>query len=69
MMLIDTCHMLLNIPWQYDKSVLHDGQCNMYTFNIKRKYIILASTKKMVITETNLNKGKTCYLCLNSWMR
>jgi hypothetical protein len=28
---MDVCHLLLGIPWQYDKNVVHDGRKNTYT--------------------------------------
>jgi len=32
---MDACHMLLVRPWQFDKSVIHHGQTNTYSFKIK----------------------------------
>jgi hypothetical protein len=28
---MDVCHVLLGIPWQYDRNVVHDGRMNTYT--------------------------------------
>ena len=28
---MDVCHLLLGRPWQYDRSVIHDGRKNTYT--------------------------------------
>jgi hypothetical protein len=28
---MDVCHILLEIPWQYDRKVIHDGRKNTYT--------------------------------------
>jgi hypothetical protein len=28
---MDVCHLLLGIPWQYDRNVIHDGRKNTYT--------------------------------------
>jgi hypothetical protein len=28
---MDVCHLLLGIPWKYDKNVVHDGRRNTYT--------------------------------------
>ena len=29
---MDACHLLLGIPWQYDRKYIHDGEKNTYTF-------------------------------------
>ena len=29
---MDACHLLLGIPWQYDRNAHHDGQKNTYSF-------------------------------------
>jgi len=39
---MDACHILLGRPWQYDRSVVHDGMKNTYSFGIKGKKIVLA---------------------------
>jgi hypothetical protein len=39
---MDACHILLGRPWQYDRSVVHDGRKNTYSLSIKRKKIVLA---------------------------
>jgi hypothetical protein len=39
---MDACHILLGRPWQYDRSVLHNGRKNTYTLNTKRKKIVSA---------------------------
>ncbi|XP_042979994.1 uncharacterized protein LOC122310185 [Carya illinoinensis] len=56
---MDACHVLLGRPWQYDRSVIHDGQKNMYSLNIKGKKIVLAPrreglTPTLVANNTNL---------------
>ena len=28
---MDVCHVLLGIPWQFDRNVIHDGRKNAYT--------------------------------------
>ena len=45
---MDVCHLLLGRPWQYDRSVLHDGRKNTYSLSIKRKNIILAPRREGV---------------------
>ncbi|XP_062177060.1 uncharacterized protein LOC133881996 [Alnus glutinosa] len=39
---MDACHILLGRPWQYDRSVVHDGRKNTYSLSIKGKKIVLA---------------------------
>jgi len=39
---MDACHILLGRPWQYDRSVVHDGRKNTYYLSIKGKKIVLA---------------------------
>ncbi|XP_042950163.1 uncharacterized protein LOC122282277 [Carya illinoinensis] len=56
---MDACHVLLGRPWQYDRSVIHDGRKNTYSLNIKRKKIVLAPqreglTPTSVANNTNL---------------
>lgn len=39
---MDCCHILLGIPWQYDRQALHDGRLNQYTIwaNGKRQVLL-----------------------------
>jgi hypothetical protein len=30
---MDVCHLLLGIPWKYDRNVVHDGKMNTYTLD------------------------------------
>jgi hypothetical protein len=53
------CDALLGRPWQYDRSVMHDGRKNTYSFSIKGKKIVLASHREgiypaLVVDNTNL---------------
>ncbi|XP_074579527.1 uncharacterized protein LOC141836014 [Curcuma longa] len=43
---MDACHILLGRPWQYDRSVIHDGRKNTYTVHIKGKKIVLAPQRE-----------------------
>ncbi|XP_022897834.1 uncharacterized protein LOC111411547 [Olea europaea var. sylvestris] len=43
---MDACHVLLGRPWQYDRSVIHDGQKNTYSLSIKRKRIVLVPRRE-----------------------
>ncbi|XP_070042719.1 uncharacterized protein [Nicotiana tomentosiformis] len=38
---MDACHLLLRIPWQYDKRAFHDGYRNTYSFIIDGCKIVL----------------------------
>jgi len=38
---MDACHVLLGRPWLFDRSVIHDGRMNTYTFTKDRKKITL----------------------------
>ena len=66
MVLIDACHILLGRPWQFDRSVVHDGKKNTYTLSIKGKHIVLALVKEKM--ETKANGGRTC-LHHNLWRK
>ncbi|PKI77047.1 hypothetical protein CRG98_002550, partial [Punica granatum] len=39
--IMDACHLLLGRPWQFDKSVSHDGRTNKYNFMHKGLKIVL----------------------------
>ena len=30
---MDVCHILLSVPWQYEKGAIHDGKKNTYEFH------------------------------------
>jgi hypothetical protein len=56
---MDTCHILLGRPWQYDRSVVHDGRKNTYSLSIKGKKIVLAPSQQginpaPIVDNTNL---------------
>ena len=42
---MDACHVLLGHPWLFDRSVMHDGHLNTYTFTKDHKKITLAPLK------------------------
>ncbi|XP_031398443.1 uncharacterized protein LOC116209007 [Punica granatum] len=39
--MMDACHLLLGRPWQFDRSVSHDGRTNKYSFTYKGLKIVL----------------------------
>eukprot|EP00253_Pinus_taeda_P018649 PITA_18649 len=45
-MSMDACHILLGRPWQYDRSVVHDGRKNTYSLSVKGKKIVLAPQRE-----------------------
>ena len=42
---MDACHLLLGRPWQFDRSVSHDGRANTYSFNYKGVKIVLVPNR------------------------
>jgi hypothetical protein len=56
---MDVCHILLGIPWQYDRNVIHDGQMNKYTLEKNgRTHMFLPIKDK----EVNLEVSNTVLL-------
>jgi hypothetical protein len=50
---MDVCHILLGIPWKYDKNVIHDGRNNKYTLEKNgRMHMLLPIEDKKVKEET-----------------
>lgn len=43
---MDAYHILLGRWWQYKINVMHDWRHNIYTFSIKRKFIVLKIRKE-----------------------
>ena len=43
---MDACHMLLGRPWQYDRSVYHDGRANTYSLMFEGVKIVLLPGKQ-----------------------
>ncbi|XP_031398439.1 uncharacterized protein LOC116209004 [Punica granatum] len=39
--MMEACHLLLGMPWQFDRSVSHDGRTNKYSFTHKGLKIVL----------------------------
>jgi hypothetical protein len=51
---MDVCHLLLGRPWQYDRSVVHDGIKNTYTLEKNgRTHMLLSIKDKEVKPEVN----------------
>jgi hypothetical protein len=51
---MDVCHILLGIPWQYDRNVIHDGRKNTYTLEKNgRMHMLLPMEEKRVKEEAN----------------
>ncbi|XP_021831119.1 uncharacterized protein LOC110771169 [Prunus avium] len=45
---MDTCHILLGRPWQYDRGAIHDGKKNTYSFLIDKTILVLFPNKEIV---------------------
>lgn len=56
---MDTCHILLGRPWQYDQRTKHDGFLNTYSFKKDGVNIVLAplDTRDNPIDNLFLSKG------------
>ena len=51
---MDVCHILLGIPWQFDKKFIHDGRKNTYTLEKNgRMHMLLPMEEKRVKEESN----------------
>jgi hypothetical protein len=51
---MDVCHLLLGIPWQYDRNVIHDGRMNTYTLEKNgRTHMLLPIKDKEVKPEVS----------------
>ncbi|KAE8663201.1 putative Quercetin 3-O-methyltransferase 1 [Hibiscus syriacus] len=57
---MDACHILLGRPWQYDRSVIHDGRKNTYSLSIKGKKIVLAPRREG-LTPTPVTHNTTLF--------
>jgi hypothetical protein len=53
---MDVCHILLGRPWQFDRSVIHDGRKNTYTLEKNgRTHMLLPMEEKREKEETNIS--------------
>ncbi|KAI3760252.1 hypothetical protein L1987_50645 [Smallanthus sonchifolius] len=53
---MDACHLLLGRPWEYDRSIEHDGQSNSYSFMFGGVKITLVPSKpKQLATKQSSN--------------
>jgi hypothetical protein len=51
---MDVCHIFFGIPWQFDRSVIHDGRKNTYTLEKNgRTHMLLPIEEKKVKEEAN----------------
>lgn len=44
---IDACHLLFGRTWQYDKTAIHDGKNNTYSFMFDNTKIVLPPSKEV----------------------
>ena len=52
---MDACHLLLGRPWKFDKSVIHNGRTNTYTFVFNDVRIVLVPTKEEELPKEHPN--------------
>jgi hypothetical protein len=51
---MDVCHILLGIPWKFERNVIHDGRNNTYTLeNNGRTHMLLPMEEKREKEEAN----------------
>jgi hypothetical protein len=51
---MDVCNVLLGIPWQYDRNVIHDGRRNTYSLETNgRTHMLLSIEEKKVKEEVS----------------
>jgi hypothetical protein len=52
---MDVCHLLLGIPWQYDRNVIYDGRMNTYTLekNGRTHMLLLIKDKEVKLEVSN----------------
>ncbi|GAV75298.1 hypothetical protein CFOL_v3_18777 [Cephalotus follicularis] len=57
---MDACHLLLGRPWQYDRSVKHDGRKNTYTVKKDEMSILLTPLipYQIHVTQKSIKKRK-----------
>jgi hypothetical protein len=54
MILMDVCHVLLGLPWQYDINFIHDGRINTYNLeNNGRTHMLLSFEENKIKEEAN----------------
>jgi len=56
---IDACHLLLRVPWQFDRKVMHDSRENTYSFLKEQKLITLAPLSPSMIQKIQLGEEST----------
>ncbi|PNX81069.1 hypothetical protein L195_g037084, partial [Trifolium pratense] len=56
---MDACHLLLGRPWKFDRSVIHDGRANTYSFLFRGKKNVLLPSKNRTTGDnlTLLSRG------------
>jgi hypothetical protein len=52
---MDTCYLLFERSWKYDKAIIHDETKNMYSFMVDKSQIDVATLPKR--QGQNLHKG------------
>ncbi|XP_059630408.1 uncharacterized protein LOC132273461 [Cornus florida] len=65
---MDVCHILLGRPWQYDRSVTHDGRKNTYSFKMGKLEIFLLPSKEEKTPKSSQEEGSN-FLTLSKFMK
>ena len=57
---MSVCHLLLGRPWKFDKSAMHDGRTNYYSFKSNDKtYVLRPMTPSQVIADNAKTIART----------
>ncbi|GJW97343.1 putative CCCH-type zinc finger family protein [Tanacetum coccineum] len=65
--LIDTCHVLLGRPWQFDHCTTHDGRSNTYSFNKDNVNMTLVPSKAVGFVKST-KKGNENLLSITNFI-
>ena len=57
---MEASHLLLGRPWQFDRSVLHDGRTNKYSFMHSGQKIILAPLSPSDVRDDQKKRKRVC---------
>ncbi|GJY59007.1 putative reverse transcriptase domain-containing protein [Tanacetum coccineum] len=64
---MDTCHILLGRPWQFDRCTTHDGRSNTYSFNKDNVKVTLVPSKVVGLAKPT-KKGNEILLSITNFM-
>ncbi|XP_074304843.1 uncharacterized protein LOC141639672 [Silene latifolia] len=61
---MDTCHVLLGGPWQFDRNVIHRGRSNEYKLIDKGKKLVLKPMEPSVVRSMGTTQGKAASMTM-----